>query len=478
MDTRGASNVAKRKDNTARNAAIAGAGGATAATALAAGGIPGARSDFTSVLNPKPGQGKTRVGRAVNTAVSNRNMARAAPGGILGFRVHAHEGGTAGFKEQAAKIGSRKVGPDKAAQHGFSHGYTEGKIAPEEKIIRHMKGGRKAAAGALLAGGGAVAYGTKKNKVHKAQRDTDKYHGALAGTGGAGLALTAGGTKMFRSQERKWRNVANTNVDEAQKLVPRLGGRRNNQDLRQYKRHLRRGGTPENFPKTMTPERSLTDIMRDKNAFKGVSPEKAKKAGQLRGAAAQAEHFSHVYGNTGKVVGRLRTPSAIVAGAGVGGLAASGKKDKVKKSMSAFGVDHEEVSKRRPMSDNELATRKKVQGHISRTTSTLGLGGLGLLAASAVARKNPARLKQIQSMHPRLKNVQPEKIKNTAQNVALVSGGIGGLGGYNFASYTAAEAKKKQRLKKSDETSPFADGYYGSEGKPLSREVIESAFAD
>lgn len=131
---------------------------------------------------------------------------------------------------------------------------------------------------------------------------------------------------------------------------------------------------------------------------------------------------------------------------------------------------------KREMSDTELNRRKKLQGSISRTTSTLGLGGLGLLGASMVARKNPARLKQIQSIHPKLKKVTPDQIKGTAQNVALVSGGIGGLGGYNFASYTNAEAKRKKEMKKSFDPSPFEDGCFGVEGNPVPKSVIESAF--
>ena len=173
-------------------------------------------------------------------------------------------------------------------------------------------------------------------------------------------------------------------------------------------------------------------------------------------------------GKTARVLSRThggKTGAAVLLGSatagGATGVAVSRKKDKVTK---------------RDMSDKELRRRKKAQGAISRTTSTLGLGGLGLLGAS-VAMKKPGTLKRIQAVHPKLANTSPEKVRSTANNVALVSGGIGGLGGYNFASYTAAEAKQK-KFKKSDDASPFEDGFYGSEGKPLSRTEIESAFAD
>jgi hypothetical protein len=330
----------KKKD--AHGAAIASGGAVVAGTGLAAGGIPGAKADSRPIFNLKPGHGG-RVKRKVTAVTQNTSAAKAAKGGILGFRTHVHEGGTAGFMEQADKIASRPVAPGKEASHAFSHGYTSGKIGPELKIIRQMKGGKKAAGAALLGGAGTTGYGLKraKDEVNKAERHADQYHGTLLGAGGAGLAVGAGGRKVLRGQEHKWRNRANTGIDEAQKLVPNLGGRKPDQNLKRYKKHLGRGGTPENFPKTMRPEREMTDILRDKKTFEGVSPETAKKAGALRGGAAQAEHFSHVYGSTAKVVGRLRGPSALVAGAGAGGLAATHMKDKrVKKNLSAFGVEH------------------------------------------------------------------------------------------------------------------------------------------
>jgi hypothetical protein len=337
----------QRKNQEASGAAIAAGGAGLAGTGLAAGGIPGAKSDSRPIFDLKPGRGGP-VKRKVTAVTQNTKAAKAAKGGILGFRTHVHEGGTAGFQQQERQIATRSVAPGREASHAFSHGYTSGKIGPELKIIRQMKGGKKAAGAALVGGVGTTAYGLKraKEQVEKAERHSDQFHGALIGAGGAGLGVGAGGRKVLRGQERKWRNRANTGIDEAQKLVPGLGGRKSDQNLRRYNKHLRRGGTPGDFPKTMRPEREMTDILRDKKVFHGVAPETAKKAGALRGGAAQAEHFSHVYGNTAKVVGRLRGPSALLAGAGVGGLAATKAQDKnqrLKKNfstVSAFGVVH------------------------------------------------------------------------------------------------------------------------------------------
>lgn len=338
--------MASKKDHGASGAAIASGGAVTAGAGLAAGGIPGAKSDFTGVLRTRPASGKG-VKRAVSTVTGKAPAAKALPGGVLGFRTHAHEGGLYGFTDQAKTIGARQVAPEKAASHAFSHGYTTGKIGPEEQIIRHMKGGKKVAGAALIGGAATTAWGLKRAKrerVQKSERHSDQYNATLAGVGGTGLALSHGGTKLLRGQERKWTTRTNASIDQAQKLVPGLGGRKPDQDLRRYKKHLARGGTAENFPKTMRPEREMTDILRDKKVFHGVNPETARKAGALRGAAAQGEHFSHVYGNTAKVIGRGRVPAAIAGAAGAGGLIATRVRDKkpVQKNlrMSAFGVEH------------------------------------------------------------------------------------------------------------------------------------------
>jgi len=115
------------------------------------------------------------------------------------------------------------------------------------------------------------------------------------------------------------------------------------------------------------------------------------------------------------------------------------------------------VSKR-VMSQSELARRKKLQSHIAVTTSTLGLGALGLkggsIAAGRVGRTaakaneaagafvhSPAAVRA--AKYTKLSH----QLNNTAINTGIVSSGVGGVGGYNFAAYTKAEGQKK--IKKS-----------------------------
>lgn len=106
----------------------------------------------------------------------------------------------------------------------------------------------------------------------------------------------------------------------------------------------------------------------------------------------------------------------------------------------------------RVMSDAEIRHRKKVQGVISRTTSTIGLGGLATLGAGAAIKRNPGLLRKV----PRYRGMSDEAIRakgaglgEKAKTGGVISSGIGGLGGFNFASYTGAEAKKKQPVAKS-----------------------------
>lgn len=107
---------------------------------------------------------------------------------------------------------------------------------------------------------------------------------------------------------------------------------------------------------------------------------------------------------------------------------------------------------KRNMSDSEIRHRKKIQAVTSQTTSTLGLAGatlgVGAIAASK-GRSAPARLKQIRKL-PGHKNITEQKLKDRGLYTSLISGGIGSVGGYNFASYTAAEGRKKKQIHKSN----------------------------
>lgn len=115
---------------------------------------------------------------------------------------------------------------------------------------------------------------------------------------------------------------------------------------------------------------------------------------------------------------------------------------------------------KRLMTDAEVKHRKKLQAGIAVTTSTLGLGALGLkggsVAAGRVARtagKVAAKehLPPLQRLAAGEKEARFHKLShnlnNAALNTGIVSSGIGGVGGYNFASYTRAEGKKRQVTK-------------------------------
>jgi hypothetical protein len=116
------------------------------------------------------------------------------------------------------------------------------------------------------------------------------------------------------------------------------------------------------------------------------------------------------------------------------------------------------------MSQKSIDRRKRAQGTLTRATSTLGLAGVGMVGASIASKKNPATLRRIQGMHPKLSHVTPEKMKDAAFHTGVVSGGLSGLGGYNFASYTSAEAKRNKKVKKNLEPDLEIEPTYGEEG--------------
>ena len=128
------------------------------------------------------------------------------------------------------------------------------------------------------------------------------------------------------------------------------------------------------------------------------------------------------------------------------------------------------------MTDAQLRRRRKLQGEIGRTTSTLGLAGAGLAAGGLVVAKKPGALKALQKVPkvgPKLGATPHEastKMKNAALYTGIASGGIGGVGGFNAASIYSDEARRKKQttLKKGlDMDTHLEMGYYGEEGHPV-----------
>lgn len=335
--------MASKKDHTASGSAIAAGGATITGTGFVAGGVPGAKVDINAAVNKEPGvRGKLR-------------QAKATPGGVLGFRHKAHAGGIYGFKQKATENAWK--GPAHDPHEAFFRGRTEGKIHPEEQVLRHLKGGKKAAGGLMAVGAATTAYGLHRRKqVSKADRREKSYSGALLGAGAATAGVSHGTTKLLGSQERKWSIAATRNVSEAGKLVPGMAGPK-----------VRRG-------KPLTTE-SLRDadseVRRNPKTFKNVPAHVAEHAGKLRGAAIQQAHFADVYRDTGKMVGRLRAPGLVAAGAGAGGLALSRKK----KPMS-------KISK---LEWSPTATKKQKAGHTAATTPALlaSAGGGALMGQVA-----------------------------------------------------------------------------------------------
>jgi hypothetical protein len=109
------------------------------------------------------------------------------------------------------------------------------------------------------------------------------------------------------------------------------------------------------------------------------------------------------------------------------------------------------------MSDAEIKRRKKIQGKVSQTTGALGLTSLGAFAAGRAGGTGKIATRA-QKAIPAFKRINPKKADSIALGTSTTAGGIGGLGAFNFASYTNAEGRKKKPVAKSDTP------YVGEEG--------------
>lgn len=134
------------------------------------------------------------------------------------------------------------------------------------------------------------------------------------------------------------------------------------------------------------------------------------------------------------------------------------------------------------MSDAELRRRKRLQGHLSQTTGTLGLAALG--GTLAASRGGRTALRKIPQLERRIKAPAPkdpdrDKIKGAVTPVLATSAGLGGLGAFNFAAYTNAESRKRQQLApkkpvRKGMDMPIEMGHYGEEGRPVLPTMIEA----
>lgn len=117
----------------------------------------------------------------------------------------------------------------------------------------------------------------------------------------------------------------------------------------------------------------------------------------------------------------------------------------------------------RLMSDAEIKHRKKIQGHLSQATGTLGLTALGgtLLGTKAGGRVGAKALKLVRS-----KKTFPsaQKFKDVTAPVLATSAGIGGAGSFNFASYTNAESRKRKQMAPVSKAYTLEFPHFDSEG--------------
>lgn len=127
----------------------------------------------------------------------------------------------------------------------------------------------------------------------------------------------------------------------------------------------------------------------------------------------------------------------------------------------------------RLMSETEQRRRQKLQSKIGRTTSTMGLTALGVTGAAAVAAKKPGALKAIRKV-PGLTGATPKGMESAALKSGIVSGGIGGVGGFNQASIYSAESRRRKQAVPVKKSYGLEMGYYGEEGNPLTHEEIEA----
>lgn len=130
----------------------------------------------------------------------------------------------------------------------------------------------------------------------------------------------------------------------------------------------------------------------------------------------------------------------------------------------------------RLMSEAEQRRRQKLQSKIGRTTSTMGLTALGVTGAAALGAKKPGALKAIQKI-PGLAKTTPEKMERAAIKSGIISGGIGGVGGFNQASIYSAESRRRNQTTPVKKDYGMDMGYFGEEGTPLLPTEIEAEIA-
>jgi len=295
-----------RDDNRHRRQDVAlGVGSVGVGTGLIGGGVPGVKATRLSA-------DFMHSDRPVRTRAANVLRARRA--GLFGYRTNAHST-LKDFELSDEGISRRHPGHGNA--NFLRRSVEQGKVAPEEKIIAHMKTGRKASYGLLAGGAGLTAYSIASRKREEAKRqrvrkaDNRRRDETLVAGGGTVAGGSYGLARLTEHQGRKWVGRSAQNFGEAQRLVPELGG---------YKE---RGGKNKFLGRTkvraVRAEKKVADI--GDKALRGHSSQTIHAAGKLHGAALNQSYFGHVYGSMGAGMRKIAMPiglgAAAVGGAGI-----------------------------------------------------------------------------------------------------------------------------------------------------------------
>lgn len=123
-----------------------------------------------------------------------------------------------------------------------------------------------------------------------------------------------------------------------------------------------------------------------------------------------------------------------------------------------FAKYHMKGSTENRMSDAELRKKKKLQSRLSLTGSVLGLAGLGTLAGAGIVRRKPKlfgvkdviRNDKFTGVPYRNRDRVAQKIKDKGYILGSTAGGVGGVGGINFAAIQREESRRRAPVAKSD----------------------------
>jgi hypothetical protein len=299
-----------RREND-RKAVARGVGTVAIGGGLVAGGVPGMKVNSAALSDVRPKKGTP----AKPAKVRAKSAWESGRGGILGYRDAAH----ANFVDRQAKVVAQHGAGWKDRAGHYARGLEQGRVAPEEKIIGHLRRGRAVAGGALVGGIGLHVYGKKNKgeKVRKAlarrtseQRSENRRQKSvgITATGGALAAGSYGAARLVESQGNKWNARAKANYKQAKKIAPALGG---------------------TSPKDSTsrvpgvrPIRSDESILAEhhnQHSWDHAPETKIEAAGKKRGAAAQERYIGSVYGKHGPLFRKY----GVGTGAAIAGLGGS-----------------------------------------------------------------------------------------------------------------------------------------------------------